>query len=159
MDFATHHSPDTPHRSTGLAKTLYEGMFILDSSRYSRDSAGVVGEVEELIRSHGGEIEVSRLFEERRLAYSIKGHRKGTYWLTYFRIDGPQIAPLTKQCEISDTILRQLFLRVHPKLTEAVLAHAAGEEAEGGPESEEEETASSREASAQRATAAVGEGR
>lgn len=142
-----------------MAKTLYEGMFILDSSRYARDHAGVVGEVEELIRSHGGEIEVSRLYEERRLAYPIRGHRKGTYWLTYFRIDGPQVAPLTKQCEISDTILRQLFLKVHPKLTEAVLAHATGQAEEDLEEADEEEGESGHEASAQRATAGVGQGR
>lgn len=109
-----------------MAQTLYEGMFIFDSAKYARDTTGVVAEAEGLIRSHGGQIEISRLYEERRLAYPINGQRKGTYWLTYFRIDGPQIAPLTKQCEISDTILRQLFLKVHPKLADAVLAHAAG---------------------------------
>lgn len=139
-----------------MAKTLYEGMFILDSGRYSRDNAGVVHEVEEIIRSHGGEIEVSRLYEERRLAYPIKGHRKGTYWLTYFRIDGPQIPLITRQCEINDTILRQLFLKVHPKLIDAILAHASGQEVteEGAEEGEEQDA--QRGAAAERATAGVG---
>jgi small subunit ribosomal protein S6 len=130
-------------------------MFILDSAKYSRDSAGVVAEIEGLIRSHGGHIEISRLYEERRLAYSIKGHRKGTYWLVYFRIDGPQIGLITRQCEINDTILRHLFLKVHPKLTDIVLAHAAGRPIaeEGGNEAEE---ATSRRA-AERVAVAVGE--
>ena len=48
------------------------------------------GEIVELIEKAGGEILVSRLWEERRLAYPIKGQRKGTYWLTYFRLDGRQ---------------------------------------------------------------------
>jgi len=139
-----------------LAKTLYEGMFILDSGRYSRDNAGVVSELEEIIRSHGGEIEISRLYEERRLAYPINGHRKGTYWLTYFRIDGPQIPLITRQCEINDTILRQLFLKVHPKLTEAILAHASGQSL-GEDETEEEEEPAERSAAARRATVAVAE--
>ena len=139
-----------------MAKTLYEGMFILDSGRYSRDNAGVVNEVEQIIRTHGGEIEVSRLYEERRLAYPIKGHRKGTYWLTYFRVDGPQIPLLTRQCEINDTILRHLFLKVHPKLTEAVLAHASGR-ALGEEETEEgEEPDAEHGAATERATAGVG---
>ena len=38
-----------------------------------------------MIEEAGGEMLVSRLWEERRLAYPIEGHRKGTYWLTYFR--------------------------------------------------------------------------
>lgn len=139
-----------------MAKTLYEGMFILDSGRYSRDNAGVVSELEEIIRSHGGEIEISRLYEERRLAYPINGHRKGTYWLTYFRIDGPQIPLITRQCEINDTILRQLFLKVHPKLTEAILAHASGQSL-GEDETEEEEEPAERSAAARRATVAVAE--
>ena len=138
--------------------TLYEGMFILDSAKYSRDTAGVVAEVEELIRSHGGQIEISRLYEERRLAYAIKGHRKGTYWLTYFRIDGPPISPLTKQCEINDTILRQLFLKVHPKLEEVVLAHAAGRSGgEASTQDDEDEDDSPRSAAASRTPVAVGE--
>jgi small subunit ribosomal protein S6 len=131
-------------------------MFILDSGRYSRDNAGVVGEVEQIIRSHGGEIEISRLYEDRRLAYPIKGHRKGTYWLTYFRIDGPQIPLVTRQCEINDTILRQLFLKVHPKLTEAVLAHASGQSLSEEGESEEEEGGTPHAAAVRRATAGVG---
>jgi small subunit ribosomal protein S6 len=130
-------------------------MFILDSAKYSRDTAGVVAEVEGLIRSHGGQIEISRLYEERRLAYAINGHRKGTYWLSYFRIDGPQIGLLTKQCEINDTILRQLFLKVHPKLEEVVLAHAAGRSVGDAPA--EEEVEAPRPAAARRTPVAVGE--
>lgn len=140
-----------------MAKTLYEGMFILDSGRYSRDNAGVVSEVEGVIRSHGGEIEISRMYEERRLAYPIRGHRKGTYWLTYFWIDGPQIPLITRQCEINDTILRQLFLKVHPKLTEAILAHASGR-SPGEDETEEEEGGDAEQTAAtRRATAGVAE--
>jgi len=43
-------------------------------------------------REAGGEILVSRLWEERRLAYSINGQRKGVYWLVYFRLDGNRLA-------------------------------------------------------------------
>jgi len=67
-------------------------MFILDSNRFGRDPDGVSGQISELIEKLGGEILVSRLWEERRLAYPIKGQRKGTYWLTYFRLAGGQLA-------------------------------------------------------------------
>ena len=38
------------------------------------------------VEQFGGKMLASRLWEERRLAYPIKGHRKGTYWLTYFQL-------------------------------------------------------------------------
>lgn len=105
---------------------VYEGMFILDANRFARDADGWPSEIEKLIQSAGGEIEVSRLWEERRLAYPIKGHRKGAYWLTYFRLPTQKLAELTAECELHERILRQLFVRLPDSLVEHVLDHARG---------------------------------
>ena len=107
-----------------MTENVYEGMFILDSSRYGHDPEAVSGQINEMIQKFGGTILVSRLWEERRLAYPIKSHRKGTYWLTYFRLAGGQLTTLKRQCQISDVILRSLFLKVDPRIVEAVVAHA-----------------------------------
>ena len=107
-----------------MAENVYEGMFLLDSNRYGRDSAAVSGQIPEMIEKVGGEMLVSRLWEERRLAYTIKGHRKGTYWLTYFRLDGGELASLERQCHLSDSIIRTLFLKVDPRIVDAVVEHA-----------------------------------
>jgi small subunit ribosomal protein S6 len=98
-------------------------MFILDSHRYARDAARVSRQVEELIESAGGTLMVSRLWEERRLAYPLKGQRKGAYWLTYFRMDGGKLASLNRQCQINDVILRHLVLRVDPRIVDALISH------------------------------------
>ena len=116
-----------------MAENVYEGMFILDSNRYSRDPEDVSGQIPKMIEAVGGEILVSRMWEERRLAYQIDGHRKGTYWLTYFRVDGKNIAALERECLLSDTILRVLFLKVDPRIVEPLVAHAqAGPARESG---------------------------
>jgi len=107
-----------------LAATVYEGMYILDSNRFGRDPEAVSGQVSAMIEKLGGEMLVSRLWEERRLAYPIKGQRKGTYWLTYFRLDGAKLADLQRQCLIADDILRVLFLKVDPRIVDALVAHA-----------------------------------
>ena len=107
-----------------MAVNVYEGMFIFDSRHYSRDAAGVAGGMQETIEKAGGELLTSRLWEERRLAYSINGQRKGTYWLTYIRIDGRELSDITRQCEINDSILRQLFVKVDPRLVDTLVAHA-----------------------------------
>lgn len=103
---------------------VYEAMFILDSNRFARERAALPGEVEAMISSAGGEVLVSRLWEERRLAYPIAGQRKGTYWLIYFRGPSSIVAPLNRQFDLHEGVLRQLVLKVHPHLVDAVLEHA-----------------------------------
>ena len=107
-----------------MARNVYEGMFILDSNRFSRDPDGVSGQLTELIQKFGGEILVSRLWEERRLAFPIKGQRKGTYWLIYLRLDPLQLAALRREFEISESLLRFLLLKIDPRIVDALVAHA-----------------------------------
>jgi small subunit ribosomal protein S6 len=107
-----------------LAANVYEGMFILDSNRYGRDPDAVSGQIPAMIEKLGGEILVSRVWEERRLAYPIKAQRKGTYWLTYFRLESGRLGDLRRQCQITDEILRVLFLKVDPRIVDALVAHA-----------------------------------
>jgi small subunit ribosomal protein S6 len=107
-----------------LAKNVYEAMFCFDSTKFGRDPDGLSGEIVGFIEKAGGEILVSRLWEERRLAYTIKGQRKGTYWLIYTRIDPSQIAGLRRQFEITESILRFLLLKIEPRIVDALVAHA-----------------------------------
>lgn len=107
-----------------MAKNVYEGLFIFDSNRYSRDQVGVSGQIAEMVTKLGGEVLVSRLWEERRLAYPINGQRKGTYWLAYFKLDGKQLVPFERECQLSESILRSLTLKVEPRIVDALVAHA-----------------------------------
>jgi small subunit ribosomal protein S6 len=99
-------------------------MVIFDSNRFARERAALPAEVEKMIKAESGEVLVSRLWEERRLAYPIAGQRKGTYWLYYFRGPSSMLTSLNRQWEIHDGILRHLALKVHPHLVDAVLEHA-----------------------------------
>jgi small subunit ribosomal protein S6 len=103
---------------------VYEAMYIFDSNRFARERAAMPADVEKAIKNAGGEVVVSRLWEERRLAYPINGQRKGTYWLIYFRGPSSIVSPLNREWEIQDGILRHLVLKVHPHLVDAVLEHA-----------------------------------
>jgi len=107
-----------------LAENVYEGMYILDSGRYGRNSETVAGQIPEIIEGAGGEMLVSRLWEERRLAYPINGQRKGTYWLTYFRLDGVKLGEVERKCQLNENILRVLFLKVDPRIVDALVEHA-----------------------------------
>ena len=114
-----------------MAQNVYEGMFIFDSNRYARDPAGVPRKIDDLIKKLGGEVLVSRLWSEQKLAYPIEGHSKGTYWLTYFRIGSGAIAELNHQAKLNESVLRSLVLRIDPRLVDTMVAHASGGGAPG----------------------------
>ena len=107
-----------------MADHVYEGMFILDANRYGRDPEGVSRQIATIIQDAGGEILVSRLWEERRLAYPIKGHRKGVYWLTYFRLKSEKLVEIQRRVQITEEVIRTLLLKVEPRIVETLVAHA-----------------------------------
>ncbi|TWT88406.1 30S ribosomal protein S6 [Pseudobythopirellula maris] len=109
-----------------MSLNTYEGLFILDSNKFARDHDALPEAISKLIADAGGEVVVSRLWEERRLAYPVKGHRKGSYWLMYFKLAGPEVVGFNRQCELMDGLLRHLVLKIHPRLVEPILAHATG---------------------------------
>lgn len=110
-----------------MAKSnVYESLFILDSNKYARDPAGVAATIPTIVEKLGGEILANRLWNEQKLAYPINGHRKGTYWLTYFRLDSQRLVEFDRQCQLNENILRNLTLVVEPRLVDVLVAHARG---------------------------------
>ncbi len=124
-----------------MATQCYDCFFLFDSNKYNRDPGGVSGEVQKLIEELGGEILASRLWEERKLAYPINGHNKGTYWITYFNIDGRKLTEFNRACQLNENIMRFLVTKVDPRLVDALVAHTLGtnvpEEGEGEGSTEE----------------------
>ena len=110
-----------------MAENVYECMFIFNANAYARNPAGAATSVDELVTYNGGEILASRLWNEQKLAYPIKGHRKGAYWLSYFRIDSSQLVKFNRACQLNDSILRHLAIKLDPRLVEPMVAVAKGE--------------------------------
>ncbi|MDD3587007.1 MAG: 30S ribosomal protein S6 [Thermoguttaceae bacterium] len=105
-------------------KNVYDGLFILDSEKFARNQEEVSDKIAKTIESLGGTVLVSRLWEERKLAYPINNHKRGTYWLTYFRLDTDQVADLMRQYRLNTNIIRFLITEVDPKLEEVLIQHA-----------------------------------
>ncbi|MFM7185461.1 MAG: 30S ribosomal protein S6 [Planctomycetota bacterium] len=108
---------------------VYEGMFILDPAKFARDPSAAAQQVADLITAHGGSVLAARLWDERKLAYPIKGNKKGVYWLTYFKMPGGNLVPFERQCEITDEIIRKLVLKVDARIADALVQHALAGEA------------------------------
>lgn len=110
-----------------MARNVYECMYIFDSNRYARDPGAIAKLANDLIEEQGGQVLASRLWNEQRLAYPIDGHRKGTYWLTYFSMESTSVKDFNRQCEIREEVLRHLTLKVDPRLSDTLVAYARGE--------------------------------
>ncbi len=108
-------------------ENVYECMFIFNANAYARNPAAAQKAVEELLGSVDGEILASRLYLEQKMAYPIKGHRKGAYWLAYARIESSRIAKLNRSTQLNDSILRHLFVKLDPRLVDPMVAVARGE--------------------------------
>jgi len=89
---------------------LYEGMFLVDSSKAGADWDGIIAAIRTILEKAGAEIDSIRKWDDRRLAYDIKGKSRGTYILSYFRVDGARIRDIEKSVRLSEKIMRVLIL-------------------------------------------------
>jgi small subunit ribosomal protein S6 len=107
-----------------LPVNTYEAMFLLDSTKVAVSWEAAEQQVHDILRKHNAEIVASRQWDERRLAYSVEGHKKGTYLLTFFTADATELKDISADCRLSDLVLRELILKVHPKLVNHLVDQA-----------------------------------
>jgi small subunit ribosomal protein S6 len=112
-----------------MAANVYECMFLLDTNKVAGDVPAAAKQLHTLLEKNQAEILASRPWDERRLAYPIAGHKKGLYYLTYFRIDGKNLPNVERDLSLNEMVLRSLILRVDPKLEETMLTLARDEHA------------------------------
>ena len=120
----------------------YECLFLIDPTKASTDMDGIKGQLHGTLEKYGAEILASRKWDDRKLAYPIKGHKKGLYYLTYFKADSKKISELDHDFRLSEVILRHMISVIDPKWNEEMLAVAQDdhrfalqvmhEESEGG---------------------------
>src|SRR3954452_3371634 len=101
-------------------------MVIFDPNKYAQNPGGLGETIPELVDRFEGEVLVSRLWQEQKLAYPIGSHKKGAYWLSYFRLDSQKLTELNRELRINETVVRSLTLKVEPRLVEALVEHAKG---------------------------------
>ena len=100
---------------------LYEGMFLLDSGQFASDPDGLSQSITDLLQKFGGEIAANRPWQDGRLAYEIKGRRKGLHFLTYFKMEPDQLKALNRACKLNERILRHMFIQQPPVLFDAMV--------------------------------------
>lgn len=89
---------------------IYEGMFLLDNQAVRTDWGHAKAAVTDALAKHGAKVLSARRWDERRLAYPIKGRQRGTYLLSYFELDGARAPGLRRDLDIEERVLRYLIL-------------------------------------------------
>ena len=90
---------------------LYEGLFLFDANLATKDWPGLEKHAEDLLKKHEAELVYSERWPDRKLAYEVKGCRKGTYFLTYFKAPGTTIPGLHRDVQLSERVLRLMVLQ------------------------------------------------
>lgn len=101
-----------------VGKSLYEGMFLVDSAEAAADWDAVVTTIRNVLERAEAEIVSIRKWDERRLVYKINGKTRGTYILCYFRVAGTRIQEIERNIQLSMAIWRVLILNTEQQ-TEA----------------------------------------
>jgi len=137
-------------------KKLYEGMFLVDSAQATADWDGTIAAIRTILERAEAEIVSLRKWDERKLAYDIGGKSRGTYILSYFKVEGRRIRDIERDVQLSEKIMRALILNTDQMTPEdikketpatkvekdrekqkapeeTVCAKGAAEPAEGGP--------------------------
>ena len=90
---------------------LYEALFLVSQAALSTDSAGVTAHVEEMLDRAEAETLTLQKWDERKLAYPIEGQKRGTFLIAYFKARPTQIANIERDCNLSEQVLRVMFIR------------------------------------------------
>src|SRR6202521_2572100 len=94
--------PHPTERASAMAANVYECMFLLDTNKVAGDVSAAAKQLHDLLERNQAEMLASRPWDDRRLAYAIKGHKKGLYYLTFFRTEGKNLVGLERDLALSE---------------------------------------------------------
>ena len=123
-----------------VTNKLYEGMFLVDAARAGSDWDGVIATIKRILERAGAEIVSLRKWDDRKLAYDIKGQSRGVYLLCYFRVDGDKIPEIENNVRLSEQIMRVLILNAEQMTQEEIEKDTPATKAEKEGKKSEEET-------------------
>jgi small subunit ribosomal protein S6 len=112
-----------------MPANVYECMFLLDTNKIAGDVPAAAQQLHAVLERNQAEVLASRPWDERRLAYPIKGQKKALYYLVYFRTEGKNLINIERDFALIELILRMLVIHIDPKMVDVMLTLARDEHA------------------------------
>ncbi len=88
----------------------YEGLFLFPQA-VGGELQFAVDHISEILAKSDAEVISICRWDERRLAYEIKGNKRGIYFLVYFRALRTALIAIERSCNLSETLLRSMIVR------------------------------------------------
>jgi ribosomal protein S6 len=85
-------------------------MCLLDNREVRKGWQPLKDSVAALFNKHGAQVLSARRWDERRLAYPIKGQQRATFMLAYLKADTQALSAIRRDLQFSDTVLRSQIL-------------------------------------------------
>ena len=105
---------------------FYEGMFLVDSGKYATDPDGVTGEIMTVLAKAGATVVAHRPWQDGKLAYEINGMKKGLHYIVCFTMRCAGMKTLIRQCQLNETIVRQMIIAHSQQIFDATVASLTG---------------------------------
>lgn len=93
-----------------MSKT-YESMVLLDNALVREDWKKAKATVTDTLSKYGATVLTCRRFDEKKLAYPIRGKNRGTFVICYFSLEKDSMAEIRREWELNEKVLRTLILR------------------------------------------------
>lgn len=109
---------------------LYETMFVIDSGKMATDGEMIKESLHTTLAKHGGEVVVSRPWNEnQKLAYPMRKQKKAYFHIIYYRMESThqQALEADMRLNMTDFMLRHLTSHVDHRY-EDVMLHIARDE-------------------------------
>ncbi len=102
----------------------YEAMFLFDPA-VTPDWDAAKAELTRIMDRAGARVIVANKWDERRLAYEIRGRKRAIYGLTFFEAEASKIGEMERDVRLSEAILRCLILQADHLSQEEIMEIAS----------------------------------
>lgn len=102
-------------------KNTYEGMFLFPQAATGNLQAAV-DHVKDILARHDATIRSLSKWDERRLAYEIKGNKRGVYFLVHMDVPPESLSKIERDCNLSEQLLRVMITRANHLSDDAISA-------------------------------------
>ncbi len=90
---------------------MYEGLFLIDNAHANMEWDTVVKHIQDILQKNGAEVLKTEKWGEKKLAYKVNGHKRGTYLIIHFNAKNTVLVTIKRDFQLSDYIIRSLIVK------------------------------------------------